>query len=241
MTAHDQTIVDRAGRAKPVGSPLSFVGQQRRALRRKGLYRNGVKRGLDVTLVLLAAPVALPLILGFALALFLLEGAAPFYRQDRVGRDGRIYKMWKLRSMVPDAEARLAVHLAADPAAWAEWNSTQKLKADPRVTPLGRLLRKSSMDELPQLWNVLRGDMSVVGPRPVVRLELDRYYAAAREHYLSVPPGLTGLWQVSGRNDIDYDERVQLDRHYVDNWNVWTDMTIVLRTVGVMFGRKGAY
>ncbi len=236
MTVHDQTIVDRAGRAKPVGSPLSFVGQQRRALRRKGLYRNGVKRGLDVTLVLLAAPVALPLILGFALALLLLEGASPFYRQDRVGRDGKIYKMWKLRSMVPDAEARLAVHLAADPAAWAEWNSTQKLKADPRVTPLGRLLRKSSMDELPQLWNVLRGDMSLVGPRPMMDGQQDLYPGIA---YYTLRPGITGFWQVSKRNDSTFAERADFDDRYDREVSLATDLRLLAATVGVVLRATG--
>ena len=236
MTAHDQTIVDQAGRAKPVGSPLSFVGQQRRALRRKGLYRNGVKRGLDVTLVLMAAPVALPLILGFALALLLLEGAAPFYRQDRVGREGRIYKMWKLRSMVPDAEARLADHLAADPAAWAEWTSTQKLKADPRITRLGRLLRKSSMDELPQLWNVLRGDMSLVGPRPMMDGQQDLYPGIA---YYTLRPGITGLWQVSKRNDSTFAERADFDDRYDREVSLTTDLRLLAATVGVVLRATG--
>lgn len=236
MTVHDQTIVDQAGRVKPVGSPLRFVGEQRRALRRKGLYRNGVKRALDVTLVLLAAPVALPLILGFALALLLLEGASPFYRQDRVGRDGKIYKMWKLRSMVPDAEARLAVHLAADPAARAEWHSTQKLKADPRVTPLGRLLRKSSMDELPQLWNVLRGDMSLVGPRPMMDGQQDLYPGIA---YYTMRPGITGFWQVSKRNDSTFAERADFDDRYDREVSLATDLRLLAATVGVVLRATG--
>jgi undecaprenyl-phosphate galactose phosphotransferase len=158
-----------------------------------------------------------------------------------VGRNGEEFKCYKFRSMVTNSDEVLKHLLDTDPDARAEWNRDFKLKNDPRITRVGRFIRKTSLDELPQLWNVLCGDMSVVGPRPVVRQELDRYYAAAREHYLSVPPGLTGLWQVSGRNDMDYDERVQLDRQYVDNWNVWTDFTIVMRTVGVMVGRKGAY
>lgn len=200
-----------------------------------------VKRSFDLVSAALMIVLFSPIMLAVALAVRLTTGKQVIYGHTRVGRDGKDFKCYKFRSMVPNADEVLKQLLDTDPEVRAEWNRDFKLKNDPRITGVGRFIRRTSLDELPQLWNVLRGDMSVVGPRPVVRLELDRYYAAAREHYLSVPPGLTGLWQVSGRNDIDYDERVQLDRHYVDNWNVWTDMTIVLRTVGVMFGRKGAY
>jgi len=199
------------------------------------------KRTFDLVSVAVILTLFSPIMLGVALAVRMTTGKQVIYGHTRVGRNGQEFKCYKFRSMVANSDEVLKHLLETDPEARAEWNRDFKLKNDPRITRVGRFIRKTSLDELPQLWNVLRGDMSVVGPRPVVRQELDRYYAAAREHYLSVPPGLTGLWQVSGRNDMDYDERVELDRHYVDNWNVWTDFTIVMRTVGVMVGRKGAY
>jgi undecaprenyl-phosphate galactose phosphotransferase len=144
--------------------------------------------------------------------------------------------------MVPNADEVLSRLLATNAEAREEWNRDFKLKNDPRVTRVGRFIRKTSLDEFPQLWNVVRNDMSIVGPRPVVRKELDQYYLGAfKARYLSVKPGLTGLWQVSGRNDMDYSERVELDRAYVCSWGVWSDFMIVMRTVGVMLGRKGAY
>jgi Undecaprenyl-phosphate galactose phosphotransferase WbaP len=159
----------------------------------------------------------------------------------RVGRLGKPFRCYKFRSMVPNAQEVLHELLARDPAALAEWNRDFKLKDDPRITRIGKFLRKTSLDELPQLWNVLIGDMSIVGPRPVVRKELSQYYGSGRRHYLSVRPGLTGLWQVSGRNDMSYDERVELDCQYVETWNVLIDFQIVMKTVGVIFGRHGAY
>lgn len=160
----------------------------------------------------------------------------------RVGRGGKTFRCYKFRSMVPNSQQVLKDLLDRDPAAREEWNRDFKLKNDPRVTRIGRFIRKTSLDELPQLWNVVRGDMSIVGPRPVVRKELALHYGVAgRRHYLSVRPGLTGLWQVSGRNDMDYQERVELDKEYVQSWNVFGDFMIVMRTVGVIFGKRGAY
>jgi Undecaprenyl-phosphate galactose phosphotransferase WbaP len=159
----------------------------------------------------------------------------------RVGRLGKPFKCYKFRSMVPNAQEVLRELLSRDPEANAQWNRDFKLKDDPRITRIGRFIRKTSLDELPQLWNVLIGDMSIVGPRPVVRKELSQYYGSGRRHYLSVRTGLTGLWQVSGRNDMSYDERVELDCHYVQSWNVFIDFQIVMKTVGVIFRRHGAY
>jgi lipopolysaccharide/colanic/teichoic acid biosynthesis glycosyltransferase len=159
----------------------------------------------------------------------------------RVGRLGKPFKCYKFRSMVPNAQEVLHELLARDPQALAEWNRDFKLKNDPRITGIGRFIRKTSLDELPQLWNVLVGDMSIVGPRPVVRKELTQYYGNGRRHYLSMRPGLTGLWQVSGRNDIGYEERVELDKLYVQTWTVFKDFMIVMRTVSVMLGKSGAY
>jgi len=160
----------------------------------------------------------------------------------RVGRGGKTFRCYKFRSMVPNSQQVLKDLLDRDPVAREEWNRDFKLKNDPRITRIGRFIRKTSLDELPQLWNVVRGDMSIVGPRPVVRKELALHYGVAgRRHYLSVRPGLTGLWQVSGRNDMDYQERVELDKTYVQSWNVFGDFMIVMRTVGVIFGKRGAY
>jgi lipopolysaccharide/colanic/teichoic acid biosynthesis glycosyltransferase len=151
-----------------------------------------------------------------------------------------VFKAWKFRTMVQNADAVLKSHLAAHPALAEEWRLTQKLKNDPRVTPLGKLLRRSSLDELPQLMNVFAGEMSLVGPRPIVAAEVEKY----GEHYTSycrVKPGITGLWQVSGRNNTTYDERITFDQYYVLNWSVWLDLHILTRTVHTVLTGDGAY
>ena len=182
-----------------------------------------LKRALDIlgagALLLLAAP-------AFALLALLIraDGGPAFYAHERVGRGGRRFGCLKFRSMVTDSQARLAALLDADPAARAEWEATRKLKDDPRVTRTGRFLRATSLDELPQLINVLRGEMSLVGPRPVVAAELAAHYGAAAEYYLSVRPGITGLWQISGRSETSYDTRVALDTQYATNPSIWTDL-----------------
>lgn len=236
MTMHDQTIVNRVTTADSVGMPSMFSSQYRMLLRRRGMYRNGLKRALDVMLVLIAAPFIVPFILCTALALLIIQGGSPFYRQDRVGRYGNIYKMWKFRSMVPDAEARLADYLAANPAARAEWDSTQKLKADPRITRLGRLLRKSSMDEIPQLWNVLLGDMSLVGPRPMMDGQQGMYPGIS---YYAMRPGITGFWQVSKRNDSTFADRASFDDRYDREVSLGTDLWLLAATVGVVVRATG--
>jgi exopolysaccharide production protein ExoY len=200
-----------------------------------------LKRVFDLVSVLVILALFGPFMLVIAAVIAATSGRHVIYGHIRVGRDGKEFKCLKFRSMVHNSDQVLQHLLENDPEARAEWERDFKLKNDPRITRLGRFIRKTSLDELPQLWNVVKGEMSIVGPRPVVRKELDLYYANARTHYLSVPPGLTGLWQVSGRNDMSYDERVALDRRYVDTWNVFTDFGIVMRTVGVMFKRKGAY
>jgi len=200
-----------------------------------------LKRVFDLASVVVILALFGPFMLIIATIIAATSGRHVLYSHMRVGKGGKEFKCLKFRSMVRNSDQVLQHLLATDPQARAEWERDFKLKNDPRITRLGRFIRKTSLDELPQLWNVVRGEMSIVGPRPVVRKELDLYYANARAHYLSVPPGLTGLWQVSGRNDMSYDERVALDRRYVDTWNVFTDFSIVMRTVGVMFRRKGAY
>ena len=163
----------------------------------------------------------IPLILLLAL-LVACDGSNPFFVQKRLGRNRQVFRIWKLRSMVVDAESHLQAHLESDPEARDQWDSTQKLKRDPRVTMIGRVLRKTSMDELPQLLNVLNGTMSLVGPRPPLMSEYENYHDAVNRR-LRVKPGLTGLWQVSGRSDLSFEDAVRLDLRYVENWSVLSD------------------
>lgn len=212
---------------------LGAAGRARRGARR--LYRDGAKRLLDLALVLvMAAPV---LVLVALLALLVsLDGSRPFYVQERVGRGGRVYRMWKMRSMVPDAEAALARHLAADEAARLEWDHHQKLRDDPRVTPLGRLLRRTSLDELPQLWNVVVGDMSLVGPRPMMPDQRPLYPGRA---YFRLRPGITGPWQVSQRNASGFADRARFDADYDRRLSLGTDLRLLLATLRVVLRGTG--
>jgi exopolysaccharide production protein ExoY len=166
-------------------------------------------------------------------------GAPVLFAHYRVGRGGRLFRCWKFRSMVPRADAVLAELLARDPQARVQWEREHKLDNDPRITPIGRFLRRTSLDELPQLFNVLWGDMRLVGPRPIVVHELRRY-GALKHHYLSVTPGMTGLWQVSGRNNTTYEQRVELDRRYVEQRSFKLDLSILLRTAHVVLTGHGA-
>ena len=192
----------------------------------------------------LAASLALIVLLGPLLVAIALvvrcDGGDALFGHRRIGAGGRVFRCWKFRSMVLDADAVLARTLANDPAARAEWDRDFKLRQDPRVTPLGKFLRRSSLDELPQLFNVLRGEMSLVGPRPIVAAEVERYGSAIVEYH-SCKPGITGLWQVSGRNDVDYAERVELDRRYARTWSLGGDLVILARTLGAVARRSGAY
>ena len=195
-----------------------------------GIYRDVLKRALDVILVLLSAPVVVPIVLILAL-LVAREGGRPFYSQFRVGKNGRAFRMWKLRTMVVDADARMTSYLAANPEAKAEWDRNQKLRADPRITPFGQFLRKSSLDELPQLFNVLIGDMGIVGPRPMMMNQQSLYPGKA---YSRVRPGLTGLWQTTGRNQTSFEARAEFDTVYVDTLSFGSDVRIILKTVQVV-------
>ena len=197
------------------------------------------KRVFDTTLAALLLLLLSPLLLAMAWALR-RDGGSALFRHPRIGRKGRIFACYKFRSMVVDAEAELHKLLAQHPELKREWEREHKLKNDPRVTKLGSFLRRYSLDELPQLINVVRGEMSLVGPRPVVQDELERYGLEAG-YYLMVRPGITGLWQVSGRNDVDYDTRVYLDAWYVKNWSLWYDLVILFKTIKVVLQRRGAY
>jgi Undecaprenyl-phosphate galactose phosphotransferase WbaP len=168
-----------------------------------------------------------------------LDGGPAMFTHRRVGTGGRCFQCLKFRSMVLDSDAALARLLRDDPAAAKEWAATRKLRSDPRITRIGRILRKTSLDELPQLINVLRGEMSLVGPRPIVEEEINRYGDQIR-YYMAARPGMTGLWQVSGRSETTYDERVRLDVRYVREWSLWQDIAILLKTVLVVIQRRGA-
>ncbi|MCA3339732.1 MAG: sugar transferase [Roseomonas sp.] len=198
------------------------------------------KRALDI----IGAGVGLVLLAPFFLIVALLvraDGGPAFFAHQRVGRGGKLFGCLKFRSMVIDSQARLEALLASDPAARAEWEATRKLKNDPRITRIGRFLRSTSLDELPQLINVLRGEMSLVGPRPVQEAEIDRYYGASAAHYMAVRPGITGLWQVSGRSETSYESRVALDVSYVSRPSLLADISILLRTPVAVLSRRGAH
>jgi lipopolysaccharide/colanic/teichoic acid biosynthesis glycosyltransferase len=197
------------------------------------------KRIFDVLGALLLGIVLSPFILAIVL-MIRLEGRPVLFWHKRIGRNGKAFLCLKFRTMAPDAEQTLRKLLRANPALRDEWTENHKLRDDPRITLTGRFLRQTSLDELPQLWNILRGEMSLVGPRPIVRAELLRYGREAAT-YLAVKPGLTGLWQVKGRSDTSYRRRVAMDKYYVRNRTVLLDLYVVLATVGVVLKRAGAY
>lgn len=199
-----------------------------------------IKRAADILMALCLIVLALPLALAIAAAIALETRGPVFFIHTRIGKGGRRFRMWKFRSMVVDADVVLKRHLDENREHLSEWLRTRKLKCDPRVTRVGWLLRRSSLDELPQLWNVLRGDMSMVGPRPIVQQEIARY-GPVFSLYSRVTPGLTGLWQVSGRNDTSYRERIALDAQYIRNWSLLGDLRVLLRTVRVVICGHGAY
>lgn len=185
---------------------------------------------MDVTVALIALILAAPVMLAVALLILVTEGGPVIFSHGRVGFNGKRFACYKFRTMVTNSEQVLADYLASNPEAAAEWGQNWKFKNDPRITFLGHILRKSSLDELPQLINVLRGDMSCVGPRPVVPDELQRYGTCAID-YIQTRPGLTGLWQVTGRDAIDYPSRVSIDSSYVRNWSIRADVVILIRTI----------
>ncbi|MBD5417264.1 MAG: undecaprenyl-phosphate galactose phosphotransferase WbaP [Desulfovibrio sp.] len=202
--------------------------------------RLAVKRAIDILFCILLAPLVVPLGLVLALLIRLDSPGSPLYRQTRLGRNGRLMHVYKFRTMVADADAKLKEWLARDPELQAEWERDHKLKHDPRITRMGRFLRKTSLDELPQLLNVALGDMSLVGPRPIVGAEVKKY-GPVYDEYRRVRPGVTGLWQISGRNNTTYAERVAFDHYYINNWSVWMDLWILAKTVPVVLTGYGAY
>jgi exopolysaccharide production protein ExoY len=199
------------------------------------LYCGYLKRPLDVLLASFLVAICLPLLIIVSLAVK-TDGGPIFYTQERVGRNNRRFRIWKFRSMVVDAEERMRHHLTSDSCAREEWDVHQKLKRDPRVTAVGGLIRRTSLDELPQLWNILKGDMSFVGPRPIMPSQIELFPNA---HQMPVRPGLTGLWQVSARHESTFEERSVWDEHYMRNLSFATDATIVLRTFSVVLRGTG--
>jgi exopolysaccharide production protein ExoY len=199
-----------------------------------------LKRIFDVAGALVGVTVLFPLLVGCALALRTTSDGPVLFRHRRVGFAGKEFYCFKFATMVKDADKVLAEHLKRNPAARDEWQTSHKLKQDPRVTALGQLLRRTSLDELPQLLNVLRGDMSLVGPRPIVGGEIEKYGGRFIE-YIAARPGITGLWQVKGRNNTTYNRRVACDVSYVRNWSLLTDLKIVVLTIPHMFGSDDAY
>ena len=234
------------GRSNAFGAPAArgrSIPREPIVLGRTGLLGSHArlfKRVFDLMVVALLGLLALVPGVLIALAIAIDSRGPVFFAHRRVGEARRSFRLWKFRSMVGDADALLERYLRHHPERASEWDRTHKLKDDPRVTRVGHFLRKTSLDELPQLWNVLRGDMSMVGPRPIVAAEAAKY-GPAFGLYTQVLPGLTGLWQVSGRNDTQYSRRVELDCHYIRNWSAARDLAILFRTAGVIVRGRGAY
>ena len=198
------------------------------------------KRCMDLTLILACSPLLIPIFATIAGCVKLSSPGPVFYWQARLGKNGKTFQVWKFRSMVPDADAVLQRYLTLHPELQVEWEVDHKLKNDPRITTIGMFLRKSSLDELPQLWNVICGEMSLVGPRPIVKEEIVKY-GAVYDVYTLVRPGITGLWQISGRNNTTYEQRLKHDRFYVQNWSCMMDLYILYRTAKTAILQEGAY
>lgn len=199
-----------------------------------------LKRTVDLVGSICGVLVISPILLGIVAAIYISNPGPIIFAHRRIGSNGKTFPCYKFRSMVVNAQSALEEYLTKNPAAREEWKKEFKLKDDPRITPIGRMLRKTSLDELPQLFNVIKGEMSLVGPRPIVQEEIIKYGDYIHDYYL-VRPGMTGYWQVSGRNDVDYENRVKMDSWYVRNWSLWQDIVLLIKTINVVLARKGAY
>ena len=208
-------------------------------LRTNGLHYRLAKRLLDISLACMLMPCLVPLFLMSAVIVTISSPGPILHRQKRIGRFGREFTLWKFRTMYINSEEILRTHLEINPGLAREWKHTRKLRKDPRVTKLGNILRRTSLDELPQFINVLAGSMSLVGPRPIVAVEKAQY-GDAYFFYTSAKPGLSGLWQVSGRSDLSYDQRVNLDAEYISQWSLALDIKILWRTTAAVWASKGA-
>jgi lipopolysaccharide/colanic/teichoic acid biosynthesis glycosyltransferase len=207
---------------------------------RRNVPSSPLTRIFDITLILLASPYIILFFIVISALIAIDSKGGVFYQQTRVGKGGRRFKALKFRTMVLNADQVLRQYLDESPELKAEWQATHKLKQDPRVTRVGAILRKLSLDEMPQFWNILIGDMSLIGPRPIVDEEIEKY-GRCFELYIQARPGLTGLWQVSGRSDTSYQQRVELDEYYLLHRSIMLDLHILVKTVFVVVGRKGAY
>lgn len=200
-----------------------------------------IKRAFDILFSFLVLVLGSPVFLLIALAIRLTSKGKILYSHERIGRGGTPFQCYKFRTMHPDADERLQEILKNDPDRREEWQQTRKLKNDPRITPIGSFLRRTSLDELPQFWNVLRGDLSVVGPRPVVQVEVTEHLGVKAYKILSIRPGLTGIWQVSGRSDTSYQTRIKFDEEYVDTHSFILDIKLIAKTIPSMISSRGAY
>jgi len=203
-------------------------------------FNHGIKRFMDLGVVILGGIIILPFLLVIALLIKLSSAGPVLYKQKRLGRNGVSFYAYKFRSMAVDAEEKLKKLLDTDPVLSKEWNETHKLQNDPRITGIGKILRRTSIDEFPQLINILKGEMSLVGPRPIVEAEIEKY-GEDYKRVFSIKPGLTGMWQVSGRSNANYLDRVAYDVYYLQSWSVWLDLWIIFKTFGVVILGKGAY
>lgn len=199
-----------------------------------------IKRFIDISIIVISSPVVIPVMIFLSLCVKLSSKGPVFYGHKRVGKNGKEIKCWKFRSMYKDSQKMLEEILLTNPEMKKEWEENRKFVNDPRVTKFGKFLRKTSLDELPQLFNILIGNMSFVGPRPVTKDELEKYGENAN-YILTVTPGLSGMWQISGRSDTGYEERINLDSYYIQNWSIWLDMWIIIKTIWVVLRGKGAY
>lgn len=222
--------------ARSLGSLLTIGVRQNLLMRGPRIC----KRILDLVLAITGGVLLLPIFIAAAIAIKLSSPGPVFYCQRRIGKHQTVFNAWKFRTMFPDADKVLAEYLDRMPILMREWEGSHKLRNDPRVTRVGKLLRAFSVDELPQLWNVICGEMSLIGPRPIVSDEVPRY-AERFELYTRVLPGITGLWQISGRSNVDYQKRVELDAYYVHNWSPWLDLYVLARTLEAVLSRRGAY
>ncbi|MDP1834855.1 MAG: sugar transferase [Chlamydiales bacterium] len=222
-----------------VGSHTSYAIEQP-VIPKRHIKHSPLKRAFDIAFSLCAIIIGLPLYALLALVVKLSSTGKVIFGHERVGRGGKIFKCYKFRTMYPNADQMLESVLNESPALRAEWDICRKLTNDPRITPIGHILRKTKLDEIPQFWNVLVGDLSIVGPRPVCADEIQKYYGVKSYKILSVRPGITGLWQTSDRREMTYQERINLDEQYIDRQNFFLDLLLVLKTIPTMVRPRGA-
>ncbi len=231
-----QAFFTNTQQLKDIGGIIGFASIHNLTFKRN-LF---LKRLIDIAAIVLTLPLVLPIMILLGILTKLTSKGPIFYGHKRIGKNGKEIKCWKFRSMCVNSQEILEEILATDPVRRAEWEKDRKFIDDPRVTKFGKFLRKTSLDELPQLFNILFGQMSLVGPRPVTEPELIKY-GEYKDYVLSVSPGLTGMWQVSGRSDTGYEERITYDTYYIQNWSIWLDIWILIKTVWVVLVGKGAY